>query len=100
LLGELLGHLAAARAQQSRRPRGCGIGGTGGQDGSVEPIERITHGGSEYRQPAASGVTNRGSLVLAGEQRGIAARSGGVGGHHPLRRQTPEGNEAAPPPPP
>ena len=46
-LGQLLRHLAAARAQQPGRPRGRGIGDPGGEDGGVETVERITH--AKYR---------------------------------------------------
>src|SRR5262245_20406997 len=57
-LRKLLGHLAAARAQQPRSPRRCRIGGARGQHGLIEAIERITHSGSGYRQPPASGLMN------------------------------------------
>ena len=44
-LGELLGHLAAARTQQARRPRGRRIGALGGDDGLMQAVERISHAG-------------------------------------------------------
>jgi hypothetical protein len=46
-LGQLLRHLAAARAQQPGRPRACRVGHSGSQDGGVKAIERITHGATE-----------------------------------------------------
>src|SRR5262245_30388703 len=55
---ELLGHLAAARPQQPRRPRGCRVGGARGHDSLIEAVERISHADPEYRQPLASGLTN------------------------------------------
>jgi hypothetical protein len=50
-LGELLAHLAAARAQQPRRARGCRIGRPRGQNGGIETIERITHTGHNTANP-------------------------------------------------
>src|SRR6476660_10633362 len=46
-LGQLLRHLAAARAQQPGRPRARRVGDPGSQDGGVKAVERITHGGTE-----------------------------------------------------
>src|SRR5437588_4893274 len=56
LLGELLRHLAAARAQQPRRPRGGRIVVTAGIGRLIEPGNRITHGPSEYPDLVATGL--------------------------------------------
>src|SRR5947208_10447322 len=53
----------------------------------MQTVERITHAGSEYRQPLGSGLTNESAphaLFFRSEQRGIAAGSRGVDGDHLL----------------
>src|SRR5438067_12568588 len=53
----------------------------------MQAVERISHAGSEYRQPLASGLTNESApraLFFRSEQRGIATGSRGVDGDHLL----------------
>ena len=60
LLHQLLGHFAAARAQQPRRPRGCRIGSPSGHDGLVKTVERITHSDQNNAVPTGNVLTNNG----------------------------------------
>src|SRR6266516_7350617 len=53
----------------------------------MQAVERISHAGSEYRQPLGSGLTNESApraVFFRSEQRGIAAGSRGVDGDHLL----------------
>src|SRR5262249_29576791 len=65
LLRQLLGHLAAARAQQPRRPRGRRIGALGGENGLVKTIERITHSGHNNANSDLNVLTNMGKARQA-----------------------------------
>jgi hypothetical protein len=65
LLGQLLGHLAAAGAQQLRGPRRRRIGGLGRHHGPIEAVDRIGHARQHSRNLVKIALAPAGSLEAA-----------------------------------